>query len=92
MVLEAHLAADGTFLRGKAYAVKQDKPGGPKLDADMKVLSVLRTLSQSDFGQTAVVVGPRGELWLPGTEIPLCANAPDLLEQRFGAGACGIFP
>ncbi len=92
LVLEAHLAADGTFLRGKAYPVKQEKPGGPKLDAEMKILPVLRGLSNADFPQTAVVVGPHGELWLPGTEVPPCVNAPDLLEQRFGAIACGIFP
>jgi len=92
LVLEAHMAADGTFLRGKAYPVKQEKPGGPRMDPEMKILPVLRALSNSDFKETAVVVGPQGELWLPGTEIPPCLNAPDLLEQRFGAAACGIFP
>ena len=92
LVLEAHLAADGTFLRGKAYPVKQEKPGGPRMDPEMKILPVLRALSNADFKETAVVVGPQGELWLPGTEIPPCLNAPDLLEQRFGAAACGIFP
>jgi poly-gamma-glutamate capsule biosynthesis protein CapA/YwtB (metallophosphatase superfamily) len=92
MVLEAHLAADGAFLRGKAYPVKQEKPGGPKMDPDMKILPVLRALSNADFKDTAVVVGPQGELWLPGTETPPCLNAPDRLEQRFGAPSCGIFP
>jgi hypothetical protein len=92
MVLEVHLANDGTFLRGQAYAVKQEKPGGPKLDPDKKILPVLRALSNTDFPQSAIVVGPQGELWLPGTEVPPCTDAPDLLEQRFGAAACGIFP
>jgi poly-gamma-glutamate capsule biosynthesis protein CapA/YwtB (metallophosphatase superfamily) len=92
LVLEAHLATDGTFLRGKAYAVKQEKPGGPKLDPEMKILPVLRALSDTDFKQTAIVVGPQGELWLPGTEVPPCSDAPDLLEQRFGGRVCGIFP
>jgi poly-gamma-glutamate capsule biosynthesis protein CapA/YwtB (metallophosphatase superfamily) len=92
LVLETHLAPDGTFLRGKAYAVKQDKPGGPKLDAEMKILPVLRALSNADFKQSAIVVGPQGELWLPGTEVPPCTDAPDLLEQRPGVSVCGIFP
>jgi len=92
LVLEAHLAPDGTFLRGQAYAVKQEKPGGPKLDPEMKILPVLRALSNADFPQTAIVVGPQGELWLPGTEVPPCSDAPDLLEQRLGARVCGILP
>jgi len=92
LVLEAHLAQDGTFLRGKAYAVKQEKPGGPKLDPDMKILSVLRGLSNADFPQTAIVVGPQGELWLPGTEVSPCSDATDLLEQRPSANVCGILP
>lgn len=92
LVLEAHLATDGTFLRGKAYAVKQEKPGGPKLDPEMKILPVLRALSDTDFKQTAIVVGPQGELWRPGTEIPPCIDAPDLLEQPLSGRVCGIFP
>lgn len=92
LVLEAHLAADGTFLRGRAYPVKQDKPGGPKIDPEMRILPVLRALSISDFPRSAVVIGPQGELWLPGSEVPPCSNAPDLLEQRLGATPCGIFP
>jgi poly-gamma-glutamate capsule biosynthesis protein CapA/YwtB (metallophosphatase superfamily) len=92
LVLEVHLAADGTFLRGRAYPVKQEKPGGPKLDAEMKILPVLRALSSADFPQSAVVVGPQGELWPPGSVVPPCVNAPDLLEQRFPATPCGIFP
>lgn len=92
LVLEAHLGPDGTFLRGKAYAVKQEKPGGPKLDPEMKILPVLRSLSNADFPQTAIVVGPQGELWLPGAEVAPCSDAPDLLEQRLGEKVCGILP
>lgn len=92
LVLEAHLGPDGTFLRGQAYAVKQEKPGGPKLDPEMKILPVLRSLSNADFKETAIAVGPQGELWLPGTEVPPCSNALDLLEQRLSAKVCGILP
>jgi hypothetical protein len=92
LVLEAHLAPDGAFIRGKAYAVKQDKPGGPKMDPEKRILPILQSLSSSDFPQSAIVVGPQGELWLPGTLVPPCSDAPDLLEQRFNAAPCGIFP
>lgn len=92
LVLEGRLAPDGTFLSGQVYPVKQEKPGGPKLDPAMNIVSILRALSKSDFRESAVVVGPRGELWLPGTRIPECSNAPDLLEQQPGARPCGVFP
>lgn len=92
LILEAHLAPDGTFFRGQVYPVKQEKPGGPKLDPTLKIVPVLRSLSQNDFRKTGIVVGPRGELWQPGTEIPECSNAPDLLEQPAGAKSCAVFP
>jgi Bacterial capsule synthesis protein PGA_cap len=92
LVLEAHLAPDGSFINGQVYPVKQEKPGGPKLDAAMSILPVLRNLSQSDFGQNGIVVGPRGELWLPGIRVPECSNAPDMLDQTIGTRPCGIYP
>jgi Bacterial capsule synthesis protein PGA_cap len=92
LILEAHLAPDGSFFRGQVHAVKQEKPGGPRLDPSLKIVPILRALTQSDFRKTGIVVGPRGELWLPGTEIPECSNAPDLLEQPAGAKPCAIFP
>jgi hypothetical protein len=92
LVLEGRLAPDGTFLSGQVYPVKQEKPGGPKLDPAMSIIPILRKLSKTDFRESAVVVGPRGELWLPGTRIPECSNAPDLLEEQAGAQPCGTFP
>ncbi len=65
LILEAHLAADGTFLGGKAHAVKQPAPGGPKLDAEREVLPLLRDLSVADFADTAVRIGADGTLLPP---------------------------
>ena len=92
LVLEAHMAPDGTLLKGQVYPVKQEKPGGPRLDPAMKIVPILRALSRDDFRKGAVVVGPRGELWMPGSEVPECANAPDLLEQPLGARPCANVP
>jgi len=92
LILEAHLAPDGSFIRGQAYPVKQGKPGGPKLDPAMSILPILRDLSREDFGPSGIVVGPRGELLLPGVQIPECANAPDMLDQLIGTRPCGIYP
>jgi hypothetical protein len=92
LVLEAHLAPDGTFLRGQVHAVKQEKPGGPKVDPALRIVPILRSLSKNDFHNTGIAVGPRGELLLPGTVIPECSNAPDLLEQPLTAKECALAP
>lgn len=92
LILEAHLAPDGSFLSGQVYPVKQEKPGGPKLDPSMAIVPVLRTLSLEDFTSNAVVVGPRGELWLQGAKVPVCSNAPDMLDAVIGTRTCGIYP
>jgi hypothetical protein len=92
LILEAHLAPDGSFLSGQVYPVKQEKPGGPKLDPAMAIVPVLRNLSLEDFNANAVVVGPRGELSVPGMQAPECSNAPDMLDQVIGTRTCGIYP
>ena len=92
LILEAHLAPDGTFLSGQVYPVKQEKPGGPRLDSAMSIVPILRSLSQTDFGANAVSVGAHGELLPPGVQIPECSNAPDMLDQSFGTIPCGIYP
>jgi hypothetical protein len=92
LILEAHLAPDASFLSGKVYPVKQEKPGGPKLDPTMAIVPVLRNLSLEDFNASAVVVGPRGELSVSGMQAPECSNAPDMLDQVIGTRTCGIYP
>jgi poly-gamma-glutamate capsule biosynthesis protein CapA/YwtB (metallophosphatase superfamily) len=73
-ILEAHLGPDGSFLGGCAYPVKQIKPGGPKFDSDMKILPILRSLSETDFGVNSVRVGPQGELAPPSSQRGPVAN------------------
>ena len=92
LILEAHLAPDGSFLRGQVHPLRQEKPGGPKLDPQLSIIPILRSLSQTDFRRSAIVVGSRGELWLPGTLVPACSNALDALEQPDNSRLCSIFP
>src|SRR5207244_8285900 len=42
LLLEAHLGPDGSFIRGPAYPLKPEKPGGPKLDPAMSIMPILR--------------------------------------------------
>lgn len=87
MVLEARMGPDGTFLGGHAYPTKQDKPGGPKLDPEMRILPVVRELSKIDFGKDAVLVADDGELTPPTWMLPEC-NLIDLVNLVSGPRNC----
>jgi hypothetical protein len=65
MILEAHLAKDGAFRRGRVHAIRQIPPGRPALDPKGEVISILRELSLTDFDETAVKVTDQGELVAP---------------------------
>lgn len=60
IILEVNLDADGKFLNGKIHPLKQEKPGGPKLDPDKKIISVVKALSEQDFGASAVKIAEDG--------------------------------
>lgn len=74
LVLEATLAKDGTFLRGRIHPARQDRPGGPKPDPSGAVIGAVKQLSEEDFGASAVMVGGDGALAPPapaaGAEAP----------------------
>jgi hypothetical protein len=65
LVLEARLAADGTFLGGRIHAARQERPGGPRLDPSGAVIPVVRRLSREDFGAAAVRVEDDGTIAPP---------------------------
>jgi hypothetical protein len=65
LVLEARLAKDGAFLGGRIHPVRQERPGGPRIDPAGAVLPVVRQLSQDDFGAAAVEVGEDGAIAPP---------------------------
>ena len=65
LVLEARLAADGSFLGGRVHPMRQEKPGGPRWDPAGEVIPLLRRLSQEDFGERAVRVADDGTLSPP---------------------------
>ncbi len=69
LILEAHLGPDGSFQGGHVYPVRQEKPGGPKIDAANSILPILRNLSSADFGENGVTISDSGELAAPG-ELP----------------------
>jgi hypothetical protein len=68
LVLEARLAPDGSFLDGRIHPVKQEWPGGPRVDPAGAIIPVVRQLSAEDFGARAVRVADDGSLAAPVTE------------------------
>jgi poly-gamma-glutamate capsule biosynthesis protein CapA/YwtB (metallophosphatase superfamily) len=65
LILEVNINNEGKFLSGKIHPLKQEKPGGPKTDPDKKVISVIKSLSQADFGTTSVKVSEDGAISFP---------------------------
>jgi hypothetical protein len=65
MVLEARLGRDGAFLGGQIHPVKQEKPGGPKLDPAGEAIRMVRDLSRKDFGQGAPQIDDAGTISAP---------------------------
>jgi poly-gamma-glutamate capsule biosynthesis protein CapA/YwtB (metallophosphatase superfamily) len=89
LILEAHLGTDGSFLYGQVYPIKQEKPGGPKLDPNVSILPVLRSLSEGDFPATYVAVGQGGELY--PLEENQCSPGSEVLSHALGLDSCGGF-
>lgn len=72
LILEVKIAPEGAFLEGRVHAVKQEKPGGPRLDPDQTIIPLVRQLSSEDFGEAAVVVDDEGTILPPAPRL-----APD---------------
>jgi poly-gamma-glutamate capsule biosynthesis protein CapA/YwtB (metallophosphatase superfamily) len=65
LILEVKLSPEGKFLGGRIYSIKQEEPGGPRLDPAGKIIPILRRLSSEDFGSNAVIVNDEGNLSPP---------------------------
>jgi hypothetical protein len=65
LVLEAHLARDGTFLGGRVHPTMQEKPGGARRDRDARIVPLLRRLSREDFGARAIAIDDSGRIAAP---------------------------
>jgi hypothetical protein len=79
LVLQVRLGPDGAFLGGRVRPVRQEKPGGPRLDPRGQVIPLLRSLSAEDFGESAVVVEDDGTL-----RPPLHSSSPSAASDRSG--------
>ncbi|MCA1558363.1 MAG: CapA family protein [Acidobacteria bacterium] len=65
MILEVNLAPGGAFAGGLVHPLIQVGQSGPRPDKAATVLPVLRQLSNTDFGATAVKVGADGTITAP---------------------------
>ncbi len=67
LILEVHLWPDGRFMGGRIHAVKQERPGIPRLDPQRTIIPIVRRLSQEDFGERAIQVQDDGTIAPPRT-------------------------
>lgn len=65
LILEVSLAPDGAFASGLVHPLIQEGQNGPRKDSAATVLPVLRQLSNTDFGASAVKVGADGTITAP---------------------------
>ena len=91
LILEVHLAKDGSFQGGKIYPIKQEKPGGPQLDATNSILPILRDLSTVDFPSTHVDITPEGELAASSTASASCEIERNYSDRTLQPARCGAF-
>lgn len=61
-IVEAKLAPDGKFLSGKITAIKQEGRGGPQLDPTGQAIRLVRSLSETDFANTAPKIADDGTI------------------------------
>ena len=62
VILETTIDANGNFVAGKLISTKQIGRGVPKLDEEGKAIDLMRTLSNEDFGETAVKIAVDGQI------------------------------
>jgi hypothetical protein len=89
LILEAHLGMDGAFRGGRVYPIKQEKPGGPKLDPEMSILPILRELSWADFIGTGVECDDKGFLAPEPAKRYECLDVPDPEQSAAVSESCG---
>ena len=82
LILEVDLGSDGSYQGGAVYPIKQERPGGPHLDATMSIVPILQELSQDDFPLTNVEVSASGGL---------SGHRWNYLDLAFPTAACGMF-
>jgi poly-gamma-glutamate capsule biosynthesis protein CapA/YwtB (metallophosphatase superfamily) len=61
-VIELEVAPDGTFVKGRAIPVYQQKTHGPKIDGQNRAIKTLQRLIASDFPDSQLVVDDEGNL------------------------------
>ena len=53
-MLELTVDENGRFLEGFLHSTVQIRPGGPRPDPDQQALTLMRDLSQNNFGETGL--------------------------------------
>ena len=61
-LLWVELGPTGEFFRGKIYSFIQQRPGGPRQDAQQRALSLIKTLSLEDFPVSSPLITSSGEV------------------------------
>jgi len=61
-ILMVTVDQQGRFVKGHVYSTVQIRPGGPQLDPEQRVLTLVRELSHADFGKPGLRFHADGEI------------------------------
>ena len=62
-LLVVEVSPDGQFLKGEIVSLRQVRPFGPRSDPDKRALTMIRELSESDFGANAPIFTVEGRIF-----------------------------
>lgn len=69
-LVKIYLDAEGKFLEGQVYPIRQDDEGGARPDPDRRVIYTLQSLIRSDFPENSIRLTENGKIEYDVSEIP----------------------
>jgi poly-gamma-glutamate capsule biosynthesis protein CapA/YwtB (metallophosphatase superfamily) len=69
-ILEAEIAADGSFLRGRIHSAVQVRPSGPRWDEENRAFDLIRGLTAETFGAEMFEFADDGSFVPGATRLP----------------------
>lgn len=64
-IVKVHVDKEGNFIKGRIIPIIQTGEGGPKIDPELKAITIIKDLTRTDFPESELVITDLGEIYLP---------------------------